>query len=99
MASRLFRPVPPPPTFASLARASIQQAFPSRDARLDTLDIVVFLLPELPCPWGGPWLAAAFSALPQLQGHILPRRGHPGGALQPPCVPRYSPTFLVCLRT
>lgn len=73
--------------------------FPFRDTRLDTLDILVLLLPELPCPWGEPWLAAAFSTVPQLQGHNLSWRGHPGGTLQPPCVPRYSPAFLVWLET
>lgn len=62
---------------------------PSRGAGLDTLGTLVRLFPELPCPWRGSRLAQSFPALPQLREHILPRRGHPRGALQSPCVPRY----------
>lgn len=62
---------------------------PSRGAGLDALGTLVRLFPELPCPWRGSRLAQSFPALPQLREHILPRRGHPRGALQSPCVPRY----------
>lgn len=65
--------------------------FPSRGAGLDPLDTLVRLLPELPYHWRRPRVAQSFPTLPQPRGHILPRRGHPGGALQPPCVPRYAP--------
>ncbi|GAB5568912.1 otogelin-like protein [Prionailurus iriomotensis] len=58
------------------------------DAGLDALGALVLLLQELPYPWRRPWEAQSFPALPQPRGHLLPRRGHPGGALQPPCVPR-----------
>lgn len=55
--------------------------FPSRGAGLDPLGALVLLFPELPYPWRRPRLAQSFPALPQPRGHILPRRGHPGGAL------------------
>ena len=66
--------------------------FSSRDAGLDALGALVLLLQELPYPWRRPWVAQSFPALPQPRGQLLPRSGHPGGALQPPCVPRCAPS-------
>ncbi|KAG8508993.1 LOW QUALITY PROTEIN: SCO-spondin, partial [Galemys pyrenaicus] len=53
---------------------------------LDALDALVRLLPELPGPWRGSWPAQSLPALPRPWGYVLPRRGHPGGAMQPHCV-------------
>lgn len=79
------------PSPASPPPCSRPALSPSRGAGLDALGNLVRLLPELPCLWRGSRLAHSFPALPQLREHVLPRRSHPRGALQSPCMPRYVP--------